>query len=208
MTDYVLVGGGGLARELLDWFAPGLEGSGSGFAGYLDDGDDPIAAFGSRLPQLGTIKDYRPSGGQQLVMAIGAPADKAAVAERLKAAGAVFATLIHPTAWVSASARIGAGVVIGPFAHASADSHVGELVLQGAYAGVGHDATAGAGSSLSGYVDLMGGVTSGHACMFGSGCHVLPRVRIGDRCMIGAGAVVVRNVPDGVTVYAQPARSL
>ncbi|HEY5412400.1 MAG TPA: hypothetical protein VIJ94_16905, partial [Caulobacteraceae bacterium] len=116
MTDYVLVGGGGLARELLDWFAPGLEGSGSGFAGYLDDGDDPMAAFGARLPQLGSIKDYKPSGGRQLVMAIGSPAGKAAVAEALKAAGAVFATLIHPTAWVSASARIDSGVVIGPFA--------------------------------------------------------------------------------------------
>ncbi len=44
--------------------------------------------------------------------------------------------------------------------------------------------------------------------MFGSGCHVLPRVSIGDRCTIGAGAVVVRNVPDGATVYAQPARTL
>ena len=208
MTDYVLVGGGGLARELLDWFAPGLEGSGSGFAGYLDDGEDPMAAFGARLPQLGTIKDYRPLAGQQLVMAIGAPAGKAAVAETLKAAGGVFATLIHPTAWVSKSAKVDAGVVVGLYAHVSADAHVGELALVGAYAGVGHDATAGAGSSLSGYVDLMGGVTSGQGCMFGSGCHVLPRVKIGDRCTLGAGAVVVRNVPDGATVYAQPARSL
>jgi sugar O-acyltransferase (sialic acid O-acetyltransferase NeuD family) len=208
MTDYVLVGGGGLARELLDWFAPGLEGSGSGFAGYLDDGDDPMAAFGNRLPHLGAVKGHRPKPGQQLVMAIGAPSGKAMVAEALKAAGAVFATLIHPTAWVSASARVDAGVVIGPFAHASADAHVGELVLQGAFAGVGHDAAAGAGSSLSGYVDLMGGVKSGRGCLFGSGCHVLPRVSIGDRCTIGAGAVVVRNVPSDTTVYAQPARSL
>ena len=46
MTDYILVGGGGLAREVLDWFAPTLEGSGSGFVGYIDDGDDPMAAFG------------------------------------------------------------------------------------------------------------------------------------------------------------------
>jgi len=206
MTDYVLVGGGGLARELLDWFTPGFEGS--GFVGYIDDGEDPMAAYGSRLPQLGTIKDYRPGGAQQLVMAVGSPTGKAQVAERLKAAGAVFATLIHPTAWVSASARIEAGAVIGLYAHVSADAKVGELVLVGAYAGVGHDATAGAGSSLSGYVDLMGGVKSGVGCMFGSGSHILPRVSIGDRCTIGAGAVVVRNVPSDTTVYAQPARSL
>ena len=89
-----------------------------------------------------------------------------------------------------------------------ADAGIGALQHQLAHLGVGHDAVAGAGSSLSGYVDLLGGVKSGQGCMFGSGAHVLPRVSIGERCTIGAGAVVVRNVPDGATVYAQPARSL
>ncbi len=208
MTDYVLVGGGGLARELLDWFTPSLREAGSGFVGYLDDTGDSMAAFGSRLSHLGPIDGYRPKASEQLVMAIGSPAGKAAVAERLQAAGCTFATLIHPTAWVSASARVDAGAVVGLYAHVSADAQVGELALIGAYAGVGHDATAGAGSSFGGYVDLMGGVRSGRTCMFGSGCHVLPRVSIGDGCTIGAGAVVVRNVPDGATVYTQPARTL
>src|ERR1700733_5394964 len=165
MTDYILVGGGGLAREVLDWFAPTLEGSGSGFVGYIDDGDDPMAAFGHRLRHLGPIQGYTPTGARQLVMGIGSPAGKAAVAERLKAAGAVFATLIHPLAWIAASARIEAGAVIGPYAHTSADARVGELVMQGAFAGVGHDATAGACCSLSGHVDLMGGVETGAACL-------------------------------------------
>jgi acetyltransferase-like isoleucine patch superfamily enzyme len=51
-------------------------------------------------------------------------------------------------------------------------------------------------------------VKSGRECLFGSACQVLPRTSIGERCTIGAGAVVVRNVPDGATVYAQPARTL
>ena len=208
MSDYVLVGGGGLAREVLDWFAPVLEGSGSGFVGYLDDTGDPMAVFGHRLRRLGPISGFTPPPGQELVMAIGSPAGKAAVAGPLQAAGAVFATLIHPGAWVSASARIDAGAVIGPFAHTSADAHVGELVMQGAFAGVGHDARAGRCCSISGQVDLMGGVRTGEACLFGSGARVLPGVRIGDRCTIGAGAVVVRDVPDDATMYAAPARRL
>jgi len=210
MTDYVLVGGGGLAREILDWFAPSLAGSGSRFIGFLHDGDDdPMAPFGRRLPHLGPIDAHRAREGQQLVMAIGAPGGKLKVAERLAARGGAFATMIHPLAWISASARIDAGAVIGPFAHTSADAHVGELVMQGAFAGVGHDAAAGRGSSLSGHVDLMGGVKTGEGCLFGSGARVLPGLTIGDRCTIGAGAVVVRSVPDNdVTLYAQPARRL
>jgi sugar O-acyltransferase (sialic acid O-acetyltransferase NeuD family) len=208
MTDYVLVGGGALAREILDWFAPGFQGSGSGFVGYLDDGDDPMAAFGSRLAQLGTIKDHKPKPGQALVMGIGSPAGKAAVSERLKGTGATFATLIHPTAWVSASARIDAGAVLGLHAHASADAHVGEFVQVGAFSSVGHDASVGPCCTLSSYVDLTGWVKSGRTCLFGSGARVLPKVTIGDSCIVGAGAVVVRNVKSETTVYAQPARSL
>lgn len=208
MTDYVLVGGGALAREILDWFAPGLEGSGSGFAGYIDDGDDPMAAFGSRLPQLGAISSFKPTADQALVMAIGTPGGKATVSERLKAAGAPFVTLIHPTAWVSASARIDTGAVLGLYAHASADAHVGEFVQVGAFSSVGHDASVGPCCTLSSYVDLTGWVKSGHTCLFGSGARVLPRVTIGDSCIIGAGAVVVRNVKSETTVYAQPARTL
>jgi hypothetical protein len=34
MTDYVLVGGGAFAREIHDWFAPGLSGD-DRFVGYL-----------------------------------------------------------------------------------------------------------------------------------------------------------------------------
>src|SRR5581483_7371675 len=86
MTDYVLVGGGGLAREILDWFAPSLAGSGSRFIGFLHDGDDdPMAPFGRRLPHLGPIDAHRAREGQQLVMAIGAPGGKLKVAERLAA---------------------------------------------------------------------------------------------------------------------------
>ncbi|THD64086.1 hypothetical protein [Phenylobacterium sp.] len=206
MTDFVLVGGGGLAREVLDWFLPVLEGSGSGFVGYVDDGDDPMAVFGHRLKHLGPIQGFAPGPGVELVMGIGAPAGKAAVAAALK--DAVFATMIHPKAWISASARIDAGAVIGPFAHTSADAHVGELVMQGAFAGVGHDATAGRCCSLSGYVDLMGWVKTGEACLFGSGARVLPRLTVGDRCTIGAGAVVMRNVPNDATLYAAPAKRL
>ena len=58
MTEYILVGGGGFARELYDWFTPSLTASGSRFIGYLDDGSAPMQAYGHTLPQLGRIVDY------------------------------------------------------------------------------------------------------------------------------------------------------
>jgi sugar O-acyltransferase (sialic acid O-acetyltransferase NeuD family) len=206
MTDYVLVGGGAFAREIHDWFAPGLP-EGDRFVGYLDDGDRPMAALGRDLPQLGDTKAHALAPNQRLVMGVGDPAGKVALARRLGGPEA-FATLIHPRSWVSASARLGRGVVIGPFADISADSRAGDLVTVNTHSSLGHDASLGDFCTLSGYVDLTGGVAIGARTFFGSGARVLPRLTIGADCKIGAGAVVVRGCEDGVTLYAAPARRL
>jgi sugar O-acyltransferase (sialic acid O-acetyltransferase NeuD family) len=207
MTDYVLVGGGAFAREILGWFKPGLA-AGDRFAGYIADDDSSLAKLGYDLPHLGAIVGFKPQAGQKLVMALTDPAGKTAVAEALLAAGAEFATLVHPRAWVTDTARLGKGVVIGPFADISADARVGDFATVNGYSSVGHDATLGPYSTLSGYVDLTGYVTVGRACFFGSGARVLPKVSVGDGATIGAGAVVVRNVAPGATLYAAPARKL
>ena len=207
MTDYVLVGGGAFAREILGWFEPDLP-AGDRFAGYIDDGDGPMAKAGYDLPHLGPIVGFKPGPEQQLVMALTGPADKAAVAAPLLAAGATFATLIHPRAWVTKTARIGRGAVIALFADISADAVVGDFATINGYSSVGHDAELGAYGTLSGYVDLTGYVKVGAKCFFGTGARVLPRVVIGEGCTIGAGAVVVRTVAAGSTLYAAPARKL
>jgi len=207
MTDYVLVGGGAFAREILGWFKPGLP-AGDRFVGYLDDGDEPLRAAGYDLPQRGKIIGFKPSADERLVMALTDPAGKMAVAKGLLAAGAQFATLVHPRAWVTDTAKLGSGVVIGPFADVSADAQVGDFASVNGYSSVGHDAHLGAYGTLSGYVDLTGYVKVGEASFFGSGARVLPGVTVGAGCTVGAGAVVVRNVADGATVYAAPARKL
>jgi sugar O-acyltransferase (sialic acid O-acetyltransferase NeuD family) len=203
MTDYVLVGGGAFAREIHDWFAPGLP-EGDRFVGYLDDGEP---AFGRDLRRLGDTKAYALKPDQKLVMAVGDPKGKQALAGRLGGPH-VFATLIHPRAWVSASARLGRGAVVGPFTDVSADSRAGDLLTLNAYSSLGHDVAVGDFVTLSGYVDLTGGVTVGDRSFFGSGARVLPRLSVGSDCMVGAGAVVVRGCGDGVTLYAAPARRL
>src|SRR4051812_15293006 len=187
MTDYVLVGGGAFAREIHDWFAPGLPG-GDRFVGYLDDGDRPMAAFGRDLPQLGDTNAYVLAPNQRLVMGVGDPTGKVALAARLGGPEA-FASMIHPWAWVSASAKLGGGAVVGPFTDISADSRAGDFLTLNAYSSLGHDVTVGDFVTLSGYVDLTGGVTVGARSFFGSGARVLPRLSIGADCMVGAGAV-------------------
>lgn len=209
MTDHVLVGGGGFANELFDWFAGPLEAAGGRIVGYLQDdafASDTSPGLAARLPRLGPIQSEA-AGGRRLIMAVSAPAAKLALAERFADRGA-FATLRHPSAVVSASASLGAGVVLAPFSLVSASAVVGDLVTVNAHSSVGHDVTVGEGTTLSSYVDLTGYVTVGPQSFWGSGARVLPRVRVGARTTIGAGAVVFRTVPDGATLFAAPARKL
>ncbi|MFC0387156.1 LbetaH domain-containing protein [Muricoccus vinaceus] len=208
MTDYVLVGGGGLAREIHDWFVPGFAATGDRFVGFLADGDGQERTACRELPHLGPIEGHRPDASQRLVMAIGSPVGKEVAARRLLAAGGVFASLLHPSAWISGSARIGMGVVVAVFADVSADAVLGDFTMLNGYASAGHDAVVGDFSTLSGYVDLTGGVSTGRGCFFGSGSRVLPGLVLGHGCTVGAGAVVMRSVPDGATAYAAPARLL
>ena len=207
MTDFVLLGGGAFAREIHDWFAPGMQGTGDKFLGYLDDGVGQPMLTARGLTHLGRTDGYQPGPKQALVMALGEPKDKAKLAERI-GDSAEFASLIHPLAWVSSSAKLGRGAVIGPFCDVSADAVADDFVTLNAYSSLGHDAKIGSFSTLSGYVDLTGAVSVGAGCFFGSGARVMPGVRVGDNCRVGAGAVVVRTVGDNVTLYASPARRL
>jgi hypothetical protein len=142
---------------------------GDRFVGYLDDGDQPFKAFGRDLPQLGDTHAFTPAPNPAGDGRRRSEAGKQALAQRLTAPGGRFATLLHPRAWISASARLGQGVVVGPFADVSADARGGDYVTLNAYASIGHDAQVGDFSTLSGYVDLMGGVKVGRAAFLGSG---------------------------------------
>lgn len=208
MTDYVLVGGGAFAREVHDWFAPMLAGQGDRFAGYIDDNDQPMAAYGRDLPQLGSIDGYRPNPKHRLVMAVASPKGKQLLAEKLTARGAAFASLFHPTTSLSASATVGPGAVVVPYCVISADVRAGAFATLNGFVSLGHDVALDDYVTLSGYVGLMGAVKVGARTFFGAGARVLPKVKIGADCTIGAGAIVMRRAPDGATLYAPPAKRL
>lgn len=208
MTDYVLVGGGAFAREVHDWFAPVFAGQGDRFAGYVDDNDQPMHAHGRDLPQLGTTDGYEPDPAHRLVMAVASPKGKQALAEKLIARGGQFASLIHPTTLVSASAQVGPGTVAVPYCIVSADVRTGAFATLNGFVSLGHDVALDDYVTLSGYVGLMGAVQVGARSFFGAGARVLPKVKIGADCTIGAGAIVMRRAPDGATYYAPPAKRL
>ncbi len=205
----IIVGAGGFGRELVNW-AGDCHAAGRlpPVAGLLDDDSSVMEGFSYPVGLLGSTIDFVPQPGDQLVMAIGTPAIKERVADLLAARGGVFATLIHPTAVVAGSARVGDGSILCPLSLVSADAEVGRFCSINALSSIGHDVRLGDYATLSAHVDLTGAVSVGRAVMIGTGAKVLPRVKIGEGATIGAGSVVYRTVPAGRSVYAAPAKLL
>ena len=53
-----------------------------------------------------------------------------------------------------------------------------------------------------------GSAVVGDHCYLGIGCMIKNKIKIGNNVTIGMGAVVIKDVPDNVTVIGNPARAL
>jgi sugar O-acyltransferase (sialic acid O-acetyltransferase NeuD family) len=202
MTDSWLVWGRGGHGRVVAELIGAAGGWCVGFADHAPAGDqcvsedDLITALNSGSPL--------PFGASHVALGIGNNAARLHAWHQVPAAHGSL--LVHPTAFVAASARIGAGTVVLPRAVVHTDASVGEAVIVNSGAIIEHDCRIGDGSHLSPGAVLAGGVTVGARAWIGAGAVVLPGVVIESDAVVGAGAVVTRAVPMGVTVVGNPAR--
>lgn len=143
---------------------------------------------------------------------LGDPLRRLAVVARLRADSGLiapddFPCLVHPRAWVSEHARLGAGCQIMAGALVNADARLGDHVVLNLGASVSHDCVLEDGATLGPGARVAGGVRLGRAVTLGMGALVLPGVSVGEGAVVGAGAVVTRPVPPGTTVIGVPARA-
>lgn len=202
----VVVGAGGFGREVLQWLRDAAAaGAGQRVRGFLDDTAPDLSAFGLDVPVLGPVDPGRLEAGDRCILAIGDPAVRLALAARLEAAGVHFTTLVHPSAVVAPSARLGAGAVVCPFGFIGPDAMVGAHALLNVRASVGHDARIGRAAVLSPHTCVGGAAEVADGAMLGSAAVVLPRQRVGEGARVAPGAVVHSAVPAGVLALGNPA---
>ena len=73
---------------------------------------------------------------------------------------------------------------------------------------IGHNANIGDRSILTAHCVIGGSAVIGEDCWIGLGAQIKNQIKIGDGVTVGMGAIVVKDVPDGVTVVGNPARTL
>lgn len=191
-TRILIAGAGDFGHEVEQWMLL----RGVPIQGWLDDqalGATPIDSY-----------EFRP--GDQVLVAVGSPAGRLKVVERLATNKAIFhgfhSHLKLPTH------RIGGGSITCPYSIISDSAVVGDFVHINLHSTVGHHVKLGDFCTLSSHVDLCGHVEVGNGVFFGSGARVMPGVKIGNWAKIGAGAVVHRDVPTGGTVIGPISRRL
>lgn len=207
MSPFVIVGAGGMGRELLGWIAGCGPDTRQRFrvAAFVSEGDD-AGGQSHGLPIM-RPEDWTDSP-PRFVIAIAEPGEKKRIALALAARGWSPDIFIHDSTAVGLEARIGPGTVICPQCRISTDCVIGGHVLVNSGSGIGHDAVVGSYSSLLGAVSVNGNAEVGEGVLLGAGSMVYPRKRVGDWATVGLGSVVLRNVAPGTTVFGNPARKI
>jgi UDP-perosamine 4-acetyltransferase len=178
-------------------------------AGLIDDELEHRDHTIRGLAVLGTaaiLPDLRDRGIEGLLIGFGRATGRRAAVATTQRAGLELPTLVHPSAVVSPTATIGAGVQVLAHAYVGPDAvlHAGVLVNTGAI--VEHDAELGDGAAVGPGAVITGRVRVGAAAELGAGATILPNCSIGETAFVGAGAVVTRDVAAGTIVVGVPAR--
>lgn len=204
--NLVIIGAGGLAREVYDlamacWVKEGNH----HIKGFLSDGPSDIEALGYP-PVLSNVPDYIPAPNDVFICAIGNVNHRKHTVEQILAKCGEFISLVHPTAIISPSTHIGRGVVIKPYCSLSCQVSIGDFTyLQGAVI-MGHDVQIGQYCQLNSFAFLAGNCKIGNQCIINAGARLIQSTVVEDNAVVGMGSVVLRKVKRGTTVFGNPAK--
>ncbi|GAB1405485.1 MAG: acetyltransferase [Lentimicrobiaceae bacterium] len=204
MTEVIIVGSGGHGAELDEYisYANHLNADVKlKVIGFLDDNPANYASYSLSAPLLGGVRDHAVRKDCQYIMGIANLLYRKRFVEQYQAQGAIFARLIHPAAYLSPSATVGEGVVIGPMANIGPNVKIGDFTLINSRCSLGHDTHLGKYNFISPNVCFSGFTSIGDENLFGINSATIPTIKVGNRNKIAAGMVLDKNVGDDTVVF-------
>ncbi len=208
MMNLIIIGAGGLAREVFD-LANVCYGNQPEFSikGFLSDGPSNISDLGYP-PVLGTVAGYEIQSSDVFFCGIGKVTDRKRTVEIILAKGGRFINLIHPTAIISPSAKVGIGVAIKAYCSLSSDVQVDDFTYFQSSVILGHDVHIGRYCQVNSFAFFAGYVRVHDLCTISAGANLIQNVVVEEQAIVGMGSVVLKRVKAGTTVFGMPARKI
>ncbi|MFD3546623.1 NeuD/PglB/VioB family sugar acetyltransferase [Streptomyces sp. NPDC058655] len=216
--DLLVVGAGGFARETAQAVRDAAAADAAcgrpprwRLVGHLDDDPALHGRDVDGVPVLGGCDRVHASADAAVVVCVGSPRDhavRARLVRRLGLAQERYATVVHPTAAVSASSVLGPGTVLLAHCVLTAAVRVGAHAAVMPHVVLTHDDTVGDFATLASGVRLGGGVRVGRGAYVGAGALVREYTTVGAWSLTGMGSTVLADVPPGEVWAGSPARRL
>lgn len=202
MRYVIVIGAGGHGKVV----AAAIRARGDIVAAIFDDDETLAGRHVLGIPVLAPLARIRDQPSYDgAVIGVGDNRARASLAERLDL---FWLSVVHPTAWIDPSCRIGPGAVVCAGAVVQPDTELGEHVIVNTGASVDHDCVVGSFAHLAPGVRLAGSVRIGSGALLGIGSNVTPSRTVGAWSTVGAGAAVTADIPDGRIALGVPARTL
>jgi|688.fasta_scaffold98751_4 acetyltransferase EpsM len=117
-----------------------------------------------------------------------------------------YPSVISKFSYMSASSKIGNGVIIMPNSTVNTNVTIGNFSIINSSSVIEHDVYLGNFSHVAPNASLGGGVVVGDQALIGIGSCVIPNIKIGNNVTVGAGSTVINDVPNNCIVVGNPAR--
>ena len=204
MKNIVVIGASGHAAEINEYLI--ALNSSSPFPvvkieGFIDDDPRSYKQYVFSAPYLGSINDHIIRKDYYYLMGIANIRYRRTIIEKFQIAGAQFMTLVHPTAYVSESAKIGTGSILGPHVNIGPNVCVGKFTLINSRCSLGHDTTIGDFNFISPNVCFSGFTTVGEENLFGINSATLPGITIGNQNRVEAGMILHKDIGNETVVF-------
>ena len=198
----LILGSGDFAIDVADWISEIGGWHVSGFVQNVDSQQNSELE-GRPIYWIGEAFQSHPNAWS--ICALGS-LRRTTIIEQAAAAGARFATLVHPFTRVSGQAELGEGSIVSPGALISAKTRIGNHVIINRGASIGHHVEIGDFAFIAPDACICGSCVIGAGAYIGAGAVVRDHVLVGSGALVGAGAVVTRNVSESTRVTGVPAR--
>jgi len=202
----VVLGGGGHARVVIEALRAAGQFTPVGVLDPAASGDIdgvPVRGGDEVLPQL------LAEGVDAAAVGVGSVGDSAVrrrLHDRAVCLGLELPPIVHPRAWVAATAQLEAGCMVAAGAVIGPGARLGEGALVNSNSVIDHDCVVGAFAHIAPGAVLSGGVVVGAGAHVGTGAAVVQGISIGNDAVVGAGAAVIADVPAGAVAVGVPAR--